>query len=302
MPIDYKDIIFLGDTIPTIALANFLKSNSGLQWPLLVVLNLECAFGPDEVIVEKDIRVVVDADLFEHLVPDHLVINVANNHSMDNGVLAFKRFVNLAQSKGIAVIGTHSCPYVDVIIAGKSIRIHGCCQRSFRNYNELNYFSMLSYKRMLMLGNTNILFLHWGYDAEFSLHPSYTQLMTVLLIYLACKETHIIGHHSHTAMPMWSLRGMRVHFSIGNSPYWHLPGNGKMLYYQEFMGKPITFSIVESLRGYSIFFLESFIPRQRTSVDARVTRSKKYYLYLYFFSPKFVFNLVLSLVIKMLLR
>ena len=290
----FEDIIFLGDTVPSVELDNEIRGNPSVCY----VINLECCFDFFSSRLEKDINLSMDAKKIKFLMHDNLVCCLANNHVLDAGSRSFEEMLKHFEANNVKYCGTNKQKFIQLEVRGSEVIIYNSCERGFRINKKVNYLSYNEIKSHSRRYPNTIHVIHWGYDAEFCDFPSIKQLMLACIMSLCTPpQTIIVGHHSHTVMPRAEINKRKFFFSIGNSQFFPLPGSGTTMKYNDLETVIFDKFRCKYIAGYLRDYRYKFLPQQLSSIIKRIrSRPSKFYLLAYFLMPYTIITLFLILV------
>jgi len=154
-------------------------------------------------------------------------VSVANNHTMDHGVDAFRATCRHLENAGILVCGTKDDPIIidsnnteqsnmRIALFGVSFLQDNITQRPlYTNVVEEGAFENLLDTIRMSRNNVDsiIVMCHWG--DEFVTLPSPTQKKLAQQLFDAGADI-ILGHHPHVYQGMEIIEGKTVAYSLGN--------------------------------------------------------------------------------------
>jgi gamma-polyglutamate biosynthesis protein CapA len=153
------------------------------------------------------------------------VLNVANNHAMQHGLVAFTETVEHAQRAGIAVCGLRgtqpwTCQPTTFTANGIRLGILGYCLRP-RQYGDDNPpfaegtpEQIIADVRLLKTEVDHVIVsLHWG--EEFVSHPSDSEAAFARSL-VDQGATMVVGHHPHVLRPIEQYHSGVIAYSLGN--------------------------------------------------------------------------------------
>ncbi|NKE36552.1 CapA family protein [Natronococcus sp. JC468] len=142
------------------------------------------------------------------------IVNIGNNHILDNGEEYVRETIEHLKSAGITPIG-------NPLMREDTVRINkGYNSFDFLGYNlcrdDMNTSNIIDdVNRTKSESNIVVVSLHWGRGSEHMLEPSPKQVRIGREIIKSGADI-IFGHHSHTFQPVEKYRNGIIAYSLGN--------------------------------------------------------------------------------------
>lgn len=156
-----------------------------------------------------------------------LVVNVANNHTMDYGQDVFLKMIELFEENDIAYFGTKNKPYIFLKDDEEKICLLGISSLKVKEKKplystifDLNFNNLkIEFEKEKI--TKLVIYVHWG--SEFIYYPTEEQLGN-LDILMTLKPDLIVGNHAHIIQYFCRYKNVPVFFSLGNfiSDYWQM--------------------------------------------------------------------------------
>ena len=189
-----------------------------------VVINLECPLANRETPVNKKYIFRADTSYASQLRRAGVTIaNMANNHTMDQGMMGLESTAEALQNAGIETLGYgESIKPLVLHKKGIDVALFGSCTLPIENWVYGKGISQASISDLCSAiadyRKTNrkakiIIILHWG--TEMQTTPSPRQQIEAQQL-IAAGADAIIGHHPHVVQPARQIGGRTVWFSLGN--------------------------------------------------------------------------------------
>jgi len=218
----FYDYDFIHNDIYT--LSKFIEDND-----FITVANLEASLRGDKLIRKKLYSLTHTEIIFEVLKLLHVkVVNIANNHIMDNGITGFNKLTKGLIDNNIGYFGAG----LNIKEAVKPYYLHlknkkiGFCGFGWKNedciYSGVHIPGVAPLKRDILLHVIDdiktenalpVISLHWGYEWEKYPLPIHRKLAGSLI---QSGAELIIGHHPHVIQAMEIYRDKKVFYSLGN--------------------------------------------------------------------------------------
>jgi hypothetical protein len=151
------------------------------------------------------------------------VLNIANNHMYEQGIVPFENTLHGLRDAGIKVCGTSDDFSEERIlrIGDESALVVGFCDRprqAFKDsppYNEIGNVDLTLHKIRKLKSFVDILCvsLHWG--DEFIQIPSERERSFARKL-IECGANIVIGHHPHVLREIEEFKGGLIAYSLGN--------------------------------------------------------------------------------------
>lgn len=180
----------------------------------LTVANLEGTFTTSENRADKEYTFKADPSHVSILTESGIdVVNVANNHSHDFGDESYVDTLANLDNAGIGRFGYENTLLLDV--DGILVGFTGMCEYN-ENEKSINYLTpTLENIQSLKDRGAQVVIavVHWGY--ENATVPEDTQISAAHAMIDRGADL-VIGHHSHTLMPVECYKGKYIAYSLGN--------------------------------------------------------------------------------------
>lgn len=189
----------------------------------IVIGNLESPLVDEKNIIKKTFYGHPEFSLFLKKCGIN-VINVANNHILEQGIQGFESTIQALNKAETAVIGQISEAKSNIyykIVNGKKIAIAGFSNVDLHVINNDNNFAVLTVENVLKTlkemeeanANIKILSFHWG--NEYVHVPSLEQ-RKMAFKFIDQGANIIVGHHPHVIQPFETYNGGHIFYSLGN--------------------------------------------------------------------------------------
>jgi len=225
-------LLFLGDLFydydfirnDIYVLGKFLKDND-----FVTVVNIEASLYGDGIKRKKLYTLTHTEIIFKILkLLQVKIVNLANNHILDNGVAGFQKLIEGLTDNNIGYFGAGLNikeaikPYY-LFVNNKKI---GLCGFGWKNedclYSGVQSPGVAPLRKNMLLkviqdikkeNALPVLNLHWGYEFERFPLPVHRRLAHTLI---QSGAELIIGHHPHVIQAMEIYQGKRIFYSLGN--------------------------------------------------------------------------------------
>lgn len=189
-----------------------------------VVINLECPLANRETPVNKKYIFRADTSYASQLRRAGVTIaNMANNHTMDQGMMGLESTAEALQNAGIETLGYgESIKPLVLHKKGIDVALFGSCTLPIENWiygkgiSQVSIFNLCSaiadYRKTNRKAKI-IIVLHWGVEMQTT--PSPRQQIEARRL-IAAGADAIIGHHPHVVQPARQISSRTVWFSLGN--------------------------------------------------------------------------------------
>lgn len=134
--------------------------------------------------------------------------NLANNHSMDYGEIAFEDTKKHLEENGVKAFGKNEYEIIDI----KGIRI-GLIGTSLLTYAERINFSKVMENLKLEKPDIIIASFHWGEENSYT--PTNDQISFAHLA-IDLGADLVLGHHPHVLQGIEKYKGKYIAYSLGN--------------------------------------------------------------------------------------
>jgi len=216
------ELVFCGDTMlapERLGADPFVKVRPMLQGADLAFCNLETSLASDAVRPLKRHVLMADAENLDFLAGSGFaIVNLANNHILDNGLSAARRMIELVEAKGMKTVGLRENGKAKQVIVerqGKKLGFLG-----YADYGFPDTFMPLRERMALKEVSTLravvdcvVVSLHWGYEYVDFPHPNQQRFARRLI---DCGAQLVIGHHPHVVQGIEEYQGGLIAYSLGN--------------------------------------------------------------------------------------
>jgi poly-gamma-glutamate capsule biosynthesis protein CapA/YwtB (metallophosphatase superfamily) len=148
------------------------------------------------------------------------VLNIANNHCVQQGVDTIRDSIRRLEDAGITVIGLREKPITRIAIRDTSIAIIACSLiRDNTDTEQQVYFApseqeLIDTVRRASQDNAfTLVYIHWGIEGTTEASPAQRRLATELK---NAGARMVIGHHTHSLQPVIVAEDSLIAFSLGN--------------------------------------------------------------------------------------
>lgn len=219
------EILFLSDFLPDKNLVLDKSVEELINNADYVVFNLEGSpllpneqFHEVNQIMPFDVDYIVD--FLNKFGREKFLIALANNHILDNKVVAFDYLIEKFNENGITYFGTKDAPSITInnfsilnFVTGETVAKR---KEGVKRLNYLFYDASQINKQINGLNsNTCILYPHWGRDMDTQVFNTYKNKLKIP------KKWFVFGHHPHVISGIYK----NFIYSMGNSyiphPYYY---------------------------------------------------------------------------------
>lgn len=167
------------------------------------VVNLECVLSDASDLAPPFSRILISPTRYMRFLTDNRinVVNTANNHALDHGIVAFRRSCDLLRSHGIAIMGYDEGRYfqeepVVCRALGRSVGFLGYNISNFPDRDRTTVIERVlgAVARARGVVDTLVVSIHWGEEYA-HIPPPYVVTFGKRILDAGCDIIH--GHHSH---------------------------------------------------------------------------------------------------------
>jgi poly-gamma-glutamate synthesis protein (capsule biosynthesis protein) len=164
------------------------------------------------------------------------VVNLANNHIYDSGLIGVENTLSYLNSRGILSFGSEYSSCSVKTICNKKIGFMGYCCNNFSTSNAKEYkdfdisFNFKKFKRDYDSLKTQIkcdyivVSLHWGEEYQ---KENFKQIELAHRLIDEYNVDFIYGHHPHVQQKIEKYKGKLIAYSLGNFLFQHIENDTK---------------------------------------------------------------------------
>jgi len=148
------------------------------------------------------------------------VLNIANNHCVQQGIEAVQDSIRMLEEAGITVIGKREKPITHIETVEGTIAVIGCSLIPDNTDTEQQVYFAPSEQELIDTtrkasenGTFTLVYIHWGKESTTEATAAQRQLAAELK---NAGASMIIGHHTHSLQPVIVSETSLTAFSLGN--------------------------------------------------------------------------------------
>lgn len=148
------------------------------------------------------------------------VLNIANNHCVQQGVEAIRDSIRTLENAGITVIGLREKPVTHIATIEGTIAVIACSLiQDNTDTNQKIYFApneqelIDTVRNASQDGTFTLVYIHWGIESTTEVSSAQRSFAEALQ---NAGARMIIGHHTHSLQPVIVSEDSLIAFSLGN--------------------------------------------------------------------------------------
>lgn len=148
------------------------------------------------------------------------VLNIANNHCVQQGIAAVQDSVRSLQEAGITVVGLREKPITHISTKEGTLAVIACSLIPDNTDIHQQFYFAPSEQELIdkvrtasQDGTFTIVYIHWGKESTTEATPAQRHLAAELQ---KAGANMVIGHHTHSLQPVIVREDSLVAFSLGN--------------------------------------------------------------------------------------